>query len=1287
MPSFAEVRDTLLNGKTLSWGAFGGHKRGTVKLSEPSQRRLLAYLLKQNPSKVADGNEELFPGLIAAWNDKESDPALFATAQQQITESGAWRLLRVEASGFGGLTLFGAGEFDLWIDGKNWCLEGQNGSGKTSLASSIMWALTGKRIREQDGPIDEQGARSPVTNSEGTKIGDWPSFVSYPEKAQDLRGVAETWVRLTFSNEAGELATAYRKMTCPVIGESATEEKIDPRLVEARELIEIGVVMPARIARVGFGEKSQSLYEAVKMLTGLDQLSDIADGCSRFVNRASRFLKYGKDNGIDGLRTRFEENMAKAQVKAKEWGFVIPENRALEDEDIAQALKQSATSASAEAGTHLATLKSEIAPKIGTGTAEGRLRVRNAVGEARAIVSQATKSLALFEAWTALKEAQDHEPFKKLPALIESSGLKLEGALAWHRRQTSDKKFRLKALAAQSFVPPHEHTQQADCPLCSSALLSEEQKSLAAELAELQASALEAERRIEDVCRELEHELLRQLPTGLAKHREYLSAMDPRQGYFDTLTEKLLAAPPFSDVLVGLAGRMKNVVLGQRDQLPPFSYPPLDQTGDEPAAVIKLRRTIHELRRLVSLSNWWGANRGEFRDAWSAIIGQKQPDGVSAPDTFEGELYVIDQALAKAEPLDELSGFLAIAADSAEKWAAIQKEQELREAISTALTPLKDLKSLVGAETAQSIATVSGRVRGILSRIHLNERLVYTEASLGKKSVNVTGGFDPEMQIDAALVANSSWLRAILWAFVLALREETIEAIGSNPFPLMVLDDPQATFDPRNKRKWAEEIVRLANLNAASKDGAQLILTTHERQFFQCVVDHERLEGEQALIGGVNKTCGVATIVNGSCLERAWKKAVEANDDALARDYIGDIRIYCEDLLKFMLRGEGQGIDLLSLDALKRKLRIFHDTHVAPFDRPSFTDLLKTLEGGGGKPMKHINNVHHADDESIGVAEASDAKVFWETKLRSQIHETFEVYDKFESFYGEPRSFPWAKNVIAFPLGRKDEVKALNLLQTGVAAAAKSDGLAGDGVVTVEEWQASTPITLPNHEVYQLSSSTLDPVAEIGDLLIVSNYAEVHARNLVIACFGQQLFARRYNLIDAHPGIVVLTGQSVDPTVTPEPVIVSKETAQIKKIVGTVFTRHALPMPPFEEGREVAPISEGAALSRLLDGARLLEVRGRSAEPIALNGQFLITRNIMKTASEIRTLDGRPIVAVDEDGTRYFKRLHCSSQIAILESLNPDGTTASELLTFDDSLGLPKITHALEVIGVLFELP
>jgi hypothetical protein len=1285
--SFAAATQTLLNGKTLAWGKFGEHKGGSVNLGFSGQRRLFAFLLAQDPTKVAQGHEDLFSGLIVAWKKEDSDPASEDVVPALTVGCDVWRLDRIEASGYGGLTIFGGAQFDFWINGENWCLEGQNGSGKTSLVSAILWALTGKRIREQDGPIDEQGVRLPVTNNEGKKIGDWPSFASYPASAADLVKSVEVWVRLTFKNANGEFATAYRRMICPLTGDPISEATVDPRLQVATELIETGLLMPARIAKVGFGDRSQSLYEGVKMLTGLDQFADIAEGCGQFTHAGRKFLRYGKDNGIEGLSAKFDENMGKAQLKAKELNFTLPEKSALNDKNVVQDLKDSAASASAEAGTHLATLKSEIAPDINTAASEGRLQVRNAVSAARAITNQGAKGIAVFDAWTALKEANEHQPFAGLPAQIETVRSKLDRALAWHIRQVADTRFRLKALAAKSFVPPHKHSDTSECPLCASALLSEEQRALAAELAELQNDAEEAERKIDDVCRSLETELLQHLPAGLKLHREVLSAMDPRESYASAVLQRFSGEPPFSDILIGLAGRLKAVVLQQKAVLPSFSFPEFNYARSEPSSAVDLRRNIHSIERLIALVNWWSKNRALFRDSWSAIIGQKQAGDAYPPNSIEGELRTLEQALAKADPLDELSKFLLAAAGAAESWAVIRKEQDLREAIAKAVEPLKELRVLVGAETARSIATLSGRIRDILGRIHLHERLVYEQASLGKKTVNVAGGFEQGMQIDAALVANTSWLRAILWAFVLALREETIETLGANPFPLMVLDDPQTTFDPRNKRKWAQEIARLANMDRVAKQGIQLLLTTHERQFFQCLVDHEKLTGERGLIGGVNKACGVATIVNGGCLERAWREASDNNDDARARDYIADVRIYCEDLLKFALRGEGPSIPGMSLDSLKNELKRLHDAHVAPFDRKAFTDLRNTLSGGGGgKAMKLINESHHKDDESIGLAEAKDVKEFWAQKLMGQIHDAFGVYDNFESFYGEPRTFPWAKNVIAFPAGFKEEVKALKFQQTGIAAAAKSDGHAGDGVVTVEEWKAGTPIILPNHEVYQLAAGTLDPVAGIGDILIVCNHAKVNPRNLVVAVFGESLLARRYNLIDAHPEIIVLTGQSVDPLTLPEPIIVPAD-AQIRKVVGTVFAARTLPPPAMDANREFVPLADANVLTKILDGARLFQVKGRSAEPIALEGQFLITREATKTLEEVKALDGCPIVAIDEEGTRFFKRLRCSGQLAVLESLNPDGTTASELLSFDGALGLPKLTHALEVIGVLFELP
>jgi hypothetical protein len=208
---------------------------------------------------------------------------------------------------------------------------------------------------------------------------------------------------------------------------------------------------------------------------------------------------------------------------------------------------------------------------------------------------------------------------------------------------------------------------------------------------------------------------------------------------------------------------------------------------------------------------WWKVARPAFGDAWSALIGKKQVDGTFPTASIEGKLAVLEQALGHARPLDDLSKHLFNAATAATTWVQINAVQKTREAFKEALEPLKALKALVAVETASSIARLSGTINAISDRIRLKERLAYEEAIIGRKEVTVTGSFSSGMRIDAAQVANTSWLRAILWSFVFALREETLNAMGFNPLPLLVLDDPQGTFDPRNKRKWAQELVRSAN--------------------------------------------------------------------------------------------------------------------------------------------------------------------------------------------------------------------------------------------------------------------------------------------------------------------------------------------------------------------------------------------------------------------------------------------------------------------------------------------
>jgi deoxycytidylate deaminase len=125
-----EAVQTLLSGNVLSWAKFGDYKAGSIQLASPGARRLLHYLLSRDRTKIAYASEDLFDGLIAAWQNTSFDPATAAKPAKGTTHTGTWRLARLETSGFGGLNLLDGPDFVLSLNGENWCLEGQNGSGQ-----------------------------------------------------------------------------------------------------------------------------------------------------------------------------------------------------------------------------------------------------------------------------------------------------------------------------------------------------------------------------------------------------------------------------------------------------------------------------------------------------------------------------------------------------------------------------------------------------------------------------------------------------------------------------------------------------------------------------------------------------------------------------------------------------------------------------------------------------------------------------------------------------------------------------------------------------------------------------------------------------------------------------------------------------------------------------------------------------------------------------------------------------------------------------------------------------
>lgn len=1286
--SFYEAKQRLLSGVPLTWTKFGDYKAGSVHLASSGARRLFNFLLTSEQSKVADAHESLFDDLIAAWALETFDPATETEQSGMATNAGPWRLARIETSGFGGLNQAGGPIFCVSFAGANWCLEGQNGSGKTSLASAIIWAMTGYRCRDQDGLHLETGVRASVENDAGSTIGNWPSIASYPSSATALAGTAETWVRLTFHDPAGNTAHAYRKLVAAPGVEPVIEVDISADLLIAPQLLEVGLLMPARLARIGFGERSQSIYEAVKLLTGLDQLAAIADGAANFTHRSKRFLKYALDNGGDTIAARLEAALERASHTAVAIGFNLSFVGKREDKYYAQELRDVAKTASDQAAEHLAVLTSEIASTLDMANMDDRAMVKAAVNSARAILSESSKGVDVFSAWKALGNASEDTQFQALPGLLAESRTRLSEAILWDKRQAEDQKLRLKALASRFYEPAQHSHETADCPLCEGKLTGEKRAALADELATLKQAAAVAERRLADVCSELEKSIRDSVPKALQAYFDILSPMQPRNAFSEAAGQVFVQGMPFSTVLTGVATFAADAADTIAQKLPAFLYTMTEPDQTSPPEASGLLSYIAKVERVVALAVWWQTHRPKFASGWREILGSAAEDGTYPADCIEGKIQALEAALERAAPLDQLAKDLGTAAKEADLWLPIHEEQRVREAIAAALMPLKDLRLLVTAQTAGSISALSERMKAILGRIHFKERLSFEDAVLAKKEVLIAGSFDPGVRVDASVVANSSWLRAILWAFVLAVREQAIIDAAANPFPLMLLDDPQVTFDPRNKRKWAEEIARLGKVDSTDIAGAQILMITHERQFFQMLVNSEKLPGQQGLIVRVCDASKVATIIFGDSLASAFADAQATNDDQKGHAYVLKVRTYLEDLLKIMLRAEDPNIVNKTLDELATLVKARRTASVPPFTNPSFSKLLEYIAGGsGGKAMQYINETHHHFDGTIGVAQAMDVRKFWEEKVESRLHTCFKIFAEFEAYVGEPRLFAWMDNVVDFPKTDAADLKAAPFFYTGIAAAAKTDGRAGDGLITMADLSEAQQVTLYNHCAFQLAAGTLDPVADVGDVIIVSNYAKVHERNLVVTTFQDQLLARRYNETEVHPHIAVLTGQATDPTSLAQPVIAPREQTHMRKIVGTLFAKHRLPVPPKSENVEFVALSDFTVVNAMLKDAKLFQVAGRSAEPVALDGQYIITHPVTMSGAAIGRLEGRLVIAVDDFGARYLKRFRPQGPFVVLESLNPDGTTPAELLSFGGEQGLPKLTALMEVVGILFELP
>jgi hypothetical protein len=416
--------------------------------------------------------------------------------------------------------------------------------------------------------------------------------------------------------------------------------------------------------------------------------------------------------------------------------------------------------------------------------------------------------------------------------------------------------------------------------------------------------------------------------------------------------------------------------------------------------------------------------------------------------------------------------------------------------------------SLAEAQARLAIETLSEEIEAILKRMHLSERLAFKGANLQRKAgLQVHGGFAGDLKIDATLVANTSWLRSVLWAFLFALRKEAVNQLGGDPLPLLLLDDPQATFDAEHRRRWAIEIVDLQQREIPT----QVILTTHDEIFVELVKNLDGIVGREGIIVSAGPELGTIGIFEGAALERKWARTQEQNTPNAAQDYISEVRNYVEGLLRLMLRGQAADVARATngfvLGDARETIRQLHAKELAPWDKSAFGTLAGQLDQGI-PAIRALQMSHHPGRVHLTMADAIDVENHWRGRLEPALRRAFSLARDHLLMHGGLRALHAAEPECALPEGYSAKVKSLRFRMLG-RAAALSDGLAADGRVDLDFSDAGQKLlVLGRHFAFRLGAPTLEPVARRGDILLVRERGEPSPKSLVVARSEDRVVAR-----------------------------------------------------------------------------------------------------------------------------------------------------------------------------------
>ena len=1171
--------------------------------------------------------------------------------------------------------------------------EGRNGSGKTSLANAIIWALTGELLRAQREPqtgmtefdcLVDAVNEAPAEKAKIAAVTPLPDVADYQPDAAWIP--ADTWVELTFEDEKGNSLKVKRSQKRTSRGK--LEEKAPDLSFLGLDPIafRIGTTMPGLLQHIRVGTASE-LGKAVSQLTGLSALVDLANHARRVRQRIDKELTDGRQQQIQACDEAYStakndlEDVYKAQETIRsEHAIPAPSKEEAIEETLRQIQDDVENKKALAFSSAQAILGETFDPKDMQTRTHLEDQIRPALSEASQV--HLLPSMSTLKSLGNVSES-DIESAK---VLIRRIAEEAQDLLKLSEEPELEARIKLYArIAAWIKEFPQPEGSEDNCAVCSRSLLGVLDpvtgESVSAHLgiiaakADLLGSTLKQweDSAITALASTLPLPFLKVGDEGLPDHPSDLIRV--------SLLDELFSRAPFQGVLGNLKSATRQAFEKLVEDQPALEAIDPPELPDSCGA---LRAQIEAVLKAIQFVEWRHSNDEFAKDFVRLVLGSSTDVSGKQTETLVGKLQELDRITKAAQPLSKAADLIGRLQCQIELRRKHEKRLKEYVVTSEALSSLMDLGELADKQVDQLRTKLSDEAAHWRRKIYLGafpstaHELV--DAEMGRKgelSIIVKSG---GVAAPAQHVANASALRASLVAFYLAFWKHVYDRRGG--LRLLVLDDPQELLDQENSERLARTLSELA------EDGVQLVAMSYERRFAEHLARTAKQCDHREVLPATKLQKTVRTIPHRIELQK--RKAEfenDQNDEEAARNLADTTRVYLEAKLGDIFEDPAFSSWVIDnphpalnsfVGRLRREVRTSAGTMFSAAIFGKFCDHSSLVDGSDVLAL--MNKSHHGRRSEIRAADVAVCKDQLD-QLASLAEQMFE-----ECCRWRKRDVMPAEETNADQQHVPTNLKPLCVPQKIVPLyadlAAFTDSSLAEG--TQAEVESIDFAELSNLSAFQLRRDNFGFSAPAGAIALAETESDfIEDRRLVISRHIEKIYARRL-LRPENDNLIALSAEALDPTKRcPKTVFFREGDTALHRVVGVIFD-HDLPLSSGnDEAYEVAAehIFERASVA--------FRVRDNSAIPLALPGQIVIGAEEIES-TRWDEYEGRAVALCLSDGSAVLKRAGRAlsgsfSRLRQFESLG--GLGASVLVsTKGDQDDLPTILTARLIYGVLYKV-